>query len=419
MKRIITSVGLVAVSATGMQAAYAPGLGQIESSKLLTYSVAVRGFYDDNIATTPSSSPIAIQNSFGFDVRPSVSLNWTTLQQTYIGATYTYGMRYFFDREPHRADHTHEFSARLEHAFDQRFKLNVDDSFVYAQEPEVLGDLGVLQRTDFSAYRNTAGFDFSGQITELFGLGIGYSNSWYDYVQKGVGLRASLLNRFEHSVKLDSRWVLNPKLTAKVGYRLSISDFTSGEEILAGSGLTGKARNNLAHTVYGGMDYTVNTRLKGSLEAGVRLTSYDNPVAGSDQTSPYVSANATYVYRENSYLQLGVTVDRTATDLIGTNAANITSDAQSISPYVSISHKITPRLTGSLLGRFNHYTYNGGSANKLSEDFLSLQLNLDYKISEHWSTTLTYNYDKLSSVAGLGGRSFDRDRVFLGFTATY
>jgi uncharacterized protein (PEP-CTERM system associated) len=283
----------------------------------------------------------------------------------------------------------------------------------------VVGDLGVLKRSDFSAYRNTAGLDLSGQITELFGLGLGYSNSWYDYTQKGAGSRSALLNRFEHAIRLDTRWVINPKLTGRVGYRLTVNDFTSGEEIIAGSGLTGSARNNLGHTVYAGADYTFNPRLKGSLEAGVRLTSFDNAVAGSDVTSPYVSANATYVYRENSYLQLGVSVDRTATDLIGTSAAAITSDAQSLSPYVSVSHKITPRLTGGLLGRYNHYTYNGGTVDGLSEDFLIAQLNLDYKISEHWTTTLTYNYDKLNSDKGLNGRAFSRDRVFLGFTATY
>jgi hypothetical protein len=418
MKRIITSAGLVAVSATGMQAAYAPGLTQMESSKLLSYSVSVRGFYDDNIATTPSSAG-NIKDSFGFDVRPSVSLNLTSLQQTFVGATYTYGMRYFADRQPHRADHSHEFDARMEHAFTDRYKINFDDSFVYAQEPEVVGDLGILQRSDFSAYRNTASIGFSGQLTELFGIGLGYDNSWYDYTQKGIASRAALLNRFEHAVKFDTRWVLDPQLTLRVGYRFTAVDFTGNEEILPGSGLLGKVRNNIGHTMFTGVDYSLSSRFKASLDGGVRITTFDNAVAGKDITSPFVSANLTYVYKEGSYAQVGVSVDRTATDLIGTSAAAITSDAESISPYISVSHKITPRLTGTALVRYNNYSYNGGTVNGLGERFLVAQLGADYKLSEHWYLTSTYNYDKLNSDAGLNGRAFTRNRVFLGVTAKY
>ncbi len=402
-----------------MQAAYAPGLTQIESSKLMSYSLSVRGFYDDNI-TTANSKVSTVKDSFGIDVRPSASLNLTTLQQTYIGATYTYGLRYFTDRQPHAGDHSHEFDARLEHEFTERYKVSMDDSFVYAQEPEVIGDLGVLQRSNSSVYRNNADVSFSGQLSELFGVTLAYDNAWYDYQRRGANSYAALLNRFEHSVRLDTRWVLDPKMTLRVGYRFTALDFTGNDEILfAGSGLYGRDRNNTAHTVFTGVDYSFNARLKSSLDVGARFTEYDHAVAGNSTVSPFVSANVTYVYKEGSYAQTGVTIDRQATDQTGSSVSQVTSDSFSISPYLSISHKITPRLTGTGLIRYTQLTYNGGTLDKQADNFIALQLGADYKVSEHWYVTSNYNFDNLSSDALLSTREYTRNRVFLGVTAKY
>ena len=53
MKKIVASVGLVAVGASGLQAELLPGL-TTESGKPWTVSATLRGFYDDNINTYPN-----------------------------------------------------------------------------------------------------------------------------------------------------------------------------------------------------------------------------------------------------------------------------------------------------------------------------------------------------------------------------
>ena len=57
MKKIVASVSLVAIGASGLQAALLPGL-TTESGKPWTLSATLRGFYDDNINTYPNDAPM-------------------------------------------------------------------------------------------------------------------------------------------------------------------------------------------------------------------------------------------------------------------------------------------------------------------------------------------------------------------------
>ena len=143
MKKIIASAGLVAFGAAGLQAAYAPGLSSLETSKPWSISATLRGFYDDNYNTAPSG-PNKL-DSFGFEVTPKVGLN-LPLEQTYIGLRYIYDLKYFEDRPKNNYDQTHEFEAVLSHTFSERYSVDLSDSFVLAQEPELLSSSPALVR---------------------------------------------------------------------------------------------------------------------------------------------------------------------------------------------------------------------------------------------------------------------------------
>ncbi len=95
MKKIITSAGLMALGAAGVQAAvmgtggYEPGFGAPDMSRPWSVSASLRGFYDDNYLTAPDhqipGSPISKQGSWGMTFNPSVSLAWSD-GQTDMGA---------------------------------------------------------------------------------------------------------------------------------------------------------------------------------------------------------------------------------------------------------------------------------------------------------------------------------------------
>ncbi|MBM3845386.1 MAG: hypothetical protein FJ405_03750, partial [Verrucomicrobia bacterium] len=342
-------------------------------------------------------------------------------QQTLLSASYTYGLRYFVDRVSRKTDSSHEFSGRLDHQFSERHKVSIDNSFAYAQEAEVVSDIGVVQRSNGSAYRNFLNIDWNSQISEVLGINAAYGNNWYDYTDSGNGTRSALLDRLEHEARLAAVYQVQPKLKFRGGYRLSLVDYAGKFAVQPPAITTADVKNQLRHTVFVGTDYEINSRVRASFEGGPQFTDYSN-LDGQNENSIYVSGSLVWVYRQDSYARVGVRVDRTATDLVDvTTPTNPTTDAQSMGPYLDISHKLTPRITLGSQFRYNHYEYKGGANEGLTQNYYSLQLNADYKINEFLSANLSYNYDKSTSPSAAlsASRDFDRNRIFLGLTAKY
>ena len=423
MKKIIASAGVAALGAASLQAAYAPGLSPVEKSKPWTISASLRGFYDDNYLTSNKANE---RDSFGIELSPSLALN-LALDQTLIGFSYQYSLRWYEDRSQNSADHTHQAKFKLNHAFNERFKVEVKDDFVVAQEPQVIDPSGAVTtplRNDGNNLRNIARVGLSAELTPIIGLDVSYQNSIYDYDQTGSGSRSALLDRMEHLGNINGRWQAAQNTAGLFGYMYGAAGYTSDDSLdqLTDFGapfVDPAIRDSTSHTVYLGVDQIFTSKLNASLRLGAEFTDYPDATGGMDDstTSPYVDGSATWTYNPGSYLQLGLRVDRNATDIAFQNAATPTQDQLSTSAYASINHRITPRLTGSLLGHFQHSTFNGGANDGDSDNFFMAGLNLSYQINAFLSTEAGYNYDRLDS--DISGRSFTRNRVYIGVRATY
>src|SRR5436190_16168825 len=122
MKKIVASVGLVAIGASGIQTASAQALVAADASKPWSVSATLRGFYDDNVSTIPNDAPIPSgehRDTLGFEVSPSAALAWSVDQTTItLGAMYSFK---HYDHAPvgtdGHNDHTFTFNAGLTHAF--------------------------------------------------------------------------------------------------------------------------------------------------------------------------------------------------------------------------------------------------------------------------------------------------------------
>jgi hypothetical protein len=442
MKNIVASVGLFAVGASGVHAAsiMAP---TVEGAKPWSIAATLRGFYDDNINTAPNGD--FKKSSFGFEVSPSLGLNWTA-EQTTMSLNYVYDFRYY-DRKPNgNADHydqTHTFNALLNHSFSERYVLNVSDSFVIGQEPDFLRTgptLTDFQRIPGDNIRNYGQIKFNAQLTRLFGLELGYQNSFFKYADNAptsidpdtgalIVSRSALLDRIEHYVHIDGRWTVQPETTAVVGYRYGQTDYTGDkiigiddvlvdENTLEPVAYLSDARNQRSHYGYVGVDHVFRPDLKASVRVGALYTDHYNE-PGGDRTDigPSAQASLQYTYLPESYLELGLTHDRNATDLFSATGGNLTSDAESTTVFGTINHRIMPRLYGSVTGQFQNSQLSGGGFNNDNERYYLVGLNVEYRFNPHLSAHAGYNYDKLDS--DLGGRSFDRNRVYIGVTASY
>lgn len=434
MNKIKMTAGLFALSAVGVQAAvYAPEAGSPQATKPWSISATLRGFYDDNYST---SSREIERDSFGFEVSPSASLNLIR-DQTAIGLSYVYSMRWYEDRDDQglpSADHAHQLNAKLSHAFTPRYKLDLSDSFVVAQEPSLFDDPGTpnatFLRSDGDNIRNTVLGSFSIGLTETTTIVLGYSNQYYDYDEEGQNSRSAFLDRVEHLGSINVRQVVLPKTVLVGGYQYEVVDYNSSDDIgFAPITYSPDERDSTAHYFYLGVDQGITPTLNASLRAGAQFTEYDFESAlldnlDEDRWSPYIDANATWLYRAGSYAQLGVRHQRAQTDVgfvPGPGGLVPNLDAESTTVYGSVNHRIWGGFVASFIGQYQRSTYETDVAADFSDDYFMAGLNLTYEINRFLAAEVGYNYDRLDSeLTGQGQpRSFTRNRVYVGIRGTY
>ncbi|HEX3716768.1 MAG TPA: outer membrane beta-barrel protein [Verrucomicrobiae bacterium] len=449
MKKLFASVGLVAIGAASAHAQYAPGLTPLEMSKAWSVSAELRGFYDDNYLTLPKG---LAEHSWGTEISPSASVNHS-VQDTLFSASYMYDLRWYEDHSV--TDQAHEFNGRLEHEFSDRFKLSINESFVVAQEPNVLDSTVVSSplRIEGNNVRNTGQLDFTVELTKLLDLHMGYANTVYAYQQHAgdvigyntsvaspinpyayapgylattgfVPSRSAALDRMEQLATVDLRWKATPDTTGVFGYQYENVNYTSPELIIYPNasypgGAYSNVRNEDDHFAFIGADHSFTPNLNGSIRVGGEYVDYYK--IDTSRLSPYVDANLTWQYTPLSSAQVGVKHIHNSTDVTGATTPVLDTDATAV--YASVNHKITDQFTVNAMGQAQYSTFVGGdyygqgSLNGRGENFYVLGINLAYHFNPWFMTEAGYNYSKLNS--DVYQRGYTRNMVYLGFRASY
>jgi hypothetical protein len=441
MKRIIVSVGVAALGATVSQVSSAAGLGTGDQSKVWSISASLRGFYDDNYVTSTSGE----RDTFGVTISPSIALN-VPLDQTTWSLRYTYGATWYEDRSKLGSsngswDQSHEVEGAFSHTFSEHNSIQISDSFVVAQEPALIDSTGAVTlpfRTEGDNIRNHAEITFNGGLTKTLSYVLGYQNTYYDYQNEGTGIDltdastpslSGLLDRMEHEALANLRWQSGPKTVLVLGYNYRQVEYISDEAVanvgplppFINSFVYSDARNSRSHIIYGGIDQNFNRQMSAQLRAGAQHVDYYKQADNTD-TTPWINANLLYQFRKYSTLQLGASYMLSQTDLVSPDptTGSITTDSQSLVIYGTLRHRFMetlPNLTGSLHAQWQKSEFNGGTADGLSDSFFDVGVNLTYRINNHFSTEAGYNFSTLTS--DVGGRKYDRNRVYLGVIASY
>src|SRR2546430_2554669 len=322
MKKIIASASLAALGAASLQAAYAPGLSPSEKSKPWTISGILRGFYDDN---PTDSFRTARQASWGVEFSPSLAFN-VALDQTLIGFSYVYDLRFYEARQKNDADHSHQISLKINHAITERYKVELSDVFNYAQEPELQsGIVTIPLRTQQNYIHNKGRVAFDAELTPIANLEIAYQNDYWDYDQRGNGSLSALLDRIEHLVSATARWQAMPTTHGLFGYQYGVVDHTSKDSLnqnilpppFGGGYNNPDIRDANSHYVFVGADHSFTSEFSGQVRVGAQFTDYPNSdKPGGDSTvSPYVDGSAIWTYNPGCYVQIGVKHERNQTDV--------------------------------------------------------------------------------------------------------
>lgn len=421
MKRIYASLGVAAIGVVSIQGVQGQST---EPGRPWSVSSSLRGFYDDNVNTTHSDKT----DSFGFEVSPSVSL-FLPLEQSTVAASYTYAYKYY-DKEINNRDghddNTHTFAASLRHNFTERLEMSVRDSFVVGQEPDLLrvgnsADAS-YQRLSGDNIRNYGAITFNAQVTRPLGVEVGYANALYNYDDDTAGGAGPRLDRLEHAAHIEGHWLIKPDLVGILGYQFSLVDYTGDKSItFPPSTLMSDDRNNRSHYVYAGLEHNFLPNLVGSIRAGARFNDYYNSPSDESDASPYVQTSLTYEYAPECRLEVGSSHDRRSTDQFSVDASgDITRDADTTLGYISLVHRLLPKLYGSVIGNIQYSTFNGGAYDGDNETYYGAGVNLRYEFNRHLSAEVGYNYDKLDSDSGVtADGDYNRNRVYIGAVFAY
>jgi hypothetical protein len=438
MKRLFVSAGLAALSAATLESAMAD---DATGPKYWSVGGTLRGFYDDNYNTSSSDQ----RGSFGFEVSPTVSAH-VPLQQTDMGIRYTYGLYYYEDRQERgndAIDQTHQVDLWLDHAFNERWKSKLTDTFAVGQEPELLTPNPVVgtatpYRVQGDNISNHGGVELDTDWTRLFSTALTYENGWYDYQNSGAIVDSSgnlmtgsvggpslagILDRVEESVALDFKWHLQPDTTVFVGYEFDWVNYTGNEPVaidpVDSFVYHSSDRDYDTHKGYLGLEENFTSNLSATAKAGVSYNDvYNDPKFSTTGWYPYADLSLSYTYLPGSYVQLGITHDLSTSDQVAPSAnGKITQNAESTVVYLDLNHRFSPKLIATVIGRMQYSTYNGGLADGSSTTDYGVGLNLAYQINTHLSVDAGYNYDNV--VSDLAGYGYSRNRVYLGLTANY
>lgn len=407
------------------------GLTPQEQSKWWIVSGSLRGFYDDNSLNQVDE---LAEESLGYEFHPGVAINIPG-ERTLISASYDLTLNYYENRPSEKVDQSHIFDTRLNHRFSERYDVNVENSFIYSDEPAVLDQVAggggavttVQRRGDASGFRNRALIDFSGRTTRVFGTVAGYKNNLRDYTQTGFASYSALLDSVEHLFHLDAQWLRSEAQIYFAGYQYGLVNYTSSDPI--GTGLDPRAssrdtnrvnifpdsKNNRSHYFYVGARRAFSEKLTTAASVGVQHTDYYN--ANETIWSPYIDLRATYTYRPGSSVQGGVSVSRQPSDYGIGDDGELTLDVQAATFFSSLTHRFASRLTGTLYLSYQNTTYNGGVYDGDSSHYVTLDARLDYKLREYLFLDVGYVWTGYSTT--IPDSDFTRNRVYFGIRATY
>lgn len=426
MKKIFVSVGLAA-GAVGLTSAYAQGL-EVASPKLWNVSATLRGFYDDNYTVGSDRS-----GSFGWNLSSQLSAN-LDLAQTDFGVRYTFGMYYYVKRADQGVtplDYTHQADVWLDHAFSESLKLNLNDSLVIAQDPQLLNG-GAIYRVEGNNIVNNFNAKLNKEWTRQFSTSTYYNNRYVNYSADSVvntfGANPSLsglLDRIEQRVGTDLQWEFTPQTMGFVGYAYSWVRYTGNEQIapaLANPPFTkfvSADRDYRAHYAYVGVNHVFSANLSANIKGGATFVDmYADPLNPSQSVAPYADMSIVYTYALGSYAQLGYQQDINATSLASRgNTADLTQYQETSVFYFDITHRFSPRLSGTLITQYVLSHFKQGGYSGQPENTANVGVNFNYLINRHFSAEAGYNFDEMFST--VPGRSNTRNRVYLGVSANY
>jgi hypothetical protein len=361
-------------------------------------NLSVRDGYDDNINNVSTGK----QDGFTTSIEPQLLLNFPQ-ERTFFGLRYTYGATIYWSQR-NRTDQSHTADLLFSHEFSTRLVLDASDQIRRGIEPglvELFSGVPVITRRRGDYLFNNAEASLRYSLTRRWSTSINGSWGLWRYDDAGI---ATTNDRDEYNTTVSALYALSSRTTVGINYQHRQVDYKD-----AGQG----NRNSVSHVGFLSMVRRFNPKLSLRMSGGMEFREFSD---GTSQTAPSANAALTYNYGRDSSLSLGMSYSLSTTEVGSFRSTD------SLVGFLNASHRLTARLSASASASFVVSTYQNPTpgffvTSGLEEDALQLSVGLAYAFRRWLSGDMGYTYDKVNS--DVGGRSFDRNRVYAGIRLSY
>jgi hypothetical protein len=392
--------GPAANGPTAPAAASGSSLGDelTDLKRFFTVTVDVREEYDDNIYSV-ANGPGKI-GSFEEIISPSILFSYPMENSTF-DARYTFNFTYHNRHLPNQAyDQDHDVVLRYNHAFSDRFNLDLRDDGGYHIDPSLLSSIGATGR-EGGYYSNIFTGEFTAQWTPLFGTVTSYSNNFVTYENSTIGDEQ---DSEENTISQDFRFAFWPTVTFAAGLIYDDIEYLDSPRGFAN------------YTANAGLDWQALPSLSFGFRVGGSITEINQ--GGSSSVSPYASANVNWQLGERSRLIGSYVHTVTPTDIFfaqGQESDRFTAN---------FLYNITERITTHFEGIYSHndikeeFLTGAGTSNSSStEDVLSFDTGVTYHYNQYLDLEGGYIFSDVSSQFNF--ENYTDNQIYLGIRGTY
>lgn len=385
--RALLLLGLI--SLPSLRAVYAP-IPEQEQGKEITVSLAAGATYDNNIFGAAHGA----RESMIYEAAPKIAFNASLTDQTFASASYELTLDHYDNRPGEKDLDSHDFIARIAHAFSPATTLDLTDEYQINKNPESLLN-GIAVNTEQSFKRN--GFDgrFTTTVTEKAGVVLKFRSTDYSYDDDTLG---QSLDRTENLYGFSGTYALLPETKLIGEYRREDISYRVG----------GSGKDKQTDFAIGGFDYNIAKKLTASTRVGYTWRHRDSQPSA---TAPYAELSGKYDFGERAYVSGGYSYTFEETSNIA-----LYNDTKVNRFFVNVQQPLAATVvaSGSLSYEPSQLQRRGGGGS-VAETTTRAGLAVTWFAQKNLSLAATYDHDDVQSDDPTRGQI--RDRV--GVNATY
>ena len=360
----------------------------IFSRKPFRFTFSVREGFDSNVFTTRDNPQSSFYTNFGAGVSYDFGSPRLQLRSSLGG-----GLTYYYNRGDDPIDWNGIFSLGATYQATPRLTLTIDTSTAYLSQPD-LSIIGGTNRIDGDYLYSNTYLAAAYQWSEKFSTVTSYRFGVFYYVEDSLNDNQG---RVEQTISQSGRWLLLPKTTGILEYRINPVTYFDAD------------LDSLGNFFLIGVDQIFNPRLVWNARLGAELRFNNNPVDGSSTyLGPYMESNLTYQFGPASTVGW---LMRYGTEASGIN--NVTQ-RQTFRTGLVVNHSFTRRLSANFSTNWliNYYDQQDVIPS-FTENIVDFSLGLNFLVNRFVSLSAGYQYT-IDIAPDAPEREYNRSVAFVG-----